>query len=58
MLNADKWENPQKETPLHHGFLKATCRGKILMTTSICTWVEFIPAPAAPWLPSEVLVPC
>lgn len=32
VLNADKEENPQRETPLHHGFLKATCK-KILVTT-------------------------
>lgn len=54
MLNADKEENPQKETPLHQGFLKATCKGKILMTACIHAWVEFTPAPATPRLPSEV----
>lgn len=54
MLNADRWENAQKETPLRHGLLKATCKGKILMTACIHAWVEFIPAPSTPWLPSEV----
>ena len=53
MLNADKEENPQKETPLHQGSLKATCKGKILMTAHIHAWGEFTPAPATPWLPSE-----
>lgn len=53
MLNSDKEENPHKETPLHQGFLKAICKGKILMTVCIHTWVEFTPAPAIPWLPLE-----
>lgn len=37
MLNADKEANPLKEAPLHQGFLKATCKGKILLR------VEFTP---------------
>lgn len=45
MLSADKEANPLKGTALHQGFLKATCKGKILLGT------EFAPVPAILGLP-------
>lgn len=53
MLNADKEENPHKETPLDQGFPKASCKGEILVAACIPAVVEFTLVPATPWLSLE-----
>lgn len=53
MLNADKEANPLKEIPVHQGFLKATCKGKILLR------IEFTPVSAIlrlPWNCGAILM--
>lgn len=53
MLNADKEENPQEETPPDQGFPKASCKGKILAAACIPAVIESTLVPATPWLSLE-----